>query len=179
MSCKIKVYFDTEFTNFRKYGNEPKLISLGCVSERGDEFYCELSDTYQVDDCSDFVLSTVLPMLNDSVAKLTEVQVAIQLKSWVERFKAEVLFVSDAPRYDWPFIQSMFVCNGWPDNLMKKCFWVDFKSNEHERFYENQLSQYWIQNPKLRHHSLEDAKGMRFALLATSSHFALSGFEMK
>lgn len=95
-------------------------------------------------------------------------------------FDDEVLFVSDAPRYDWPFIQSMFVCNGWPKNLRKKCTWVDIKSLDQETFYENQLSQYWRQNPNLpRHHLLEDAKGMRTALNATISHFGLDSLDLK
>ncbi|MDP1872049.1 MAG: hypothetical protein Q8K61_10550 [Gallionella sp.] len=55
------IFFDTEFTEL---GIDPKLISIGLISEDGTrEFYAELSDTYQPTDCSAFVHEAVLPHL--------------------------------------------------------------------------------------------------------------------
>jgi len=53
----IKIFIDTEFTDFI----EPQLISVGLVSEAGDEFYAEVPFDRKA--CSDFVLQTVVPML--------------------------------------------------------------------------------------------------------------------
>jgi hypothetical protein len=66
---------------------------LGCVTEFGDEFYCELSDTYDVLDCSDFVVTNVLPLLYGGDVKLTAQQAAYRLKNWIESFENEVVFV--------------------------------------------------------------------------------------
>lgn len=54
----MKLFVDCEFTQLNQ---DTKLISLALVSEAGDEFYVELTDTYQVEDCSDFVIQHVLP----------------------------------------------------------------------------------------------------------------------
>lgn len=46
------IFFDTEFTSLHW---QAKLISIGLVTEDGRKFYAELSDTYQMTECSDFV----------------------------------------------------------------------------------------------------------------------------
>ena len=57
----MKLFLDCEFTRLNR---DTKLISLALVSEAGHEFYVELTDTYQVADCSDFVIQNVLSQLN-------------------------------------------------------------------------------------------------------------------
>ena len=54
------IFFDTEFTEL---GLDPKLISIGLVSLHGEYFYAELTDTWRLDDCSQFVRDMVLPEL--------------------------------------------------------------------------------------------------------------------
>ena len=54
----MKLFLDCEFTQLKR---DTKLISLALVSEAVDEFYVELTDTYLVEDCSDFVILHVLP----------------------------------------------------------------------------------------------------------------------
>jgi hypothetical protein len=52
----------TEYGGLRQL--TPKLISRGIVSEDGRREFCvELTDTWQLDDCSDFVKREVLPLL--------------------------------------------------------------------------------------------------------------------
>lgn len=53
----MKLFLDCEFTQLNQ---STKLISLALVSEGGDEFYLKLTDTYQVEDCSEFVIENVL-----------------------------------------------------------------------------------------------------------------------
>lgn len=57
----MKIFLDCEFT---QPNLDSKLISLALVSESGKEFYVELTDTYSVEDCSDFVIQNVLPQLD-------------------------------------------------------------------------------------------------------------------
>ena len=55
------IFFDTEFTEL---GIDPRLISIGLISEDGQrEFYAELSDTYTIEDCGDFARLAVIPKL--------------------------------------------------------------------------------------------------------------------
>ena len=51
----MNVFFDTEFTTMEKNGIR-RLISIGCVSETGEEFCCELTDTYFEGLCSEWVI---------------------------------------------------------------------------------------------------------------------------
>ncbi len=61
------IFFDTEFTGLHW---EAKQISIGLKAEDGRVFYAELSDTYEIADCGDFVCSTVLPLLEGSVVRI-------------------------------------------------------------------------------------------------------------
>jgi hypothetical protein len=56
----MQIYLDTEFTSLDK----PRLISIGMVSEDGQEFYRELSDGWHLGECNLFVLAWVLPLLD-------------------------------------------------------------------------------------------------------------------
>lgn len=47
-----------------QFNNGTMLISLTLVFEAGDEFYVELTNTYQVEDCIDFLSENVLPQLD-------------------------------------------------------------------------------------------------------------------
>lgn len=57
----MRFFLDTEFTCLVR----PQLISIGMVSEDGQEFYRELKDTWTIAGCSLFVLGWVLPWLSD------------------------------------------------------------------------------------------------------------------
>jgi len=54
------VFIDTEFTRLGGDGL-PGLISIGLISEDGEECYVEVDD-FVPEDCSDFVLTNVLPL---------------------------------------------------------------------------------------------------------------------
>ena len=56
----MRIFLDTEFTCLVR----PQLISIGMVSEDGQEFYRELKDTWTLAGCSLFVLGWVLPWLS-------------------------------------------------------------------------------------------------------------------
>jgi hypothetical protein len=95
------IYFDTEFTGLTEH---PSLISIGFVSnnEENDSFYAELSDTYKKEDCGEFCLNTVLPLLNpDKIYNKTQEELRISLKSWIEFLQLNdhtTLLVCDSKR---------------------------------------------------------------------------------
>lgn len=57
----MRIFLDTEFTSHEK----PKLISIGMVSEDGQEFYRELTDGWKLAECTMFVVGWVLPWLSE------------------------------------------------------------------------------------------------------------------
>lgn len=160
----INVFFDTEFTKFRTMEDEPKLISIGCVSQDGREFYAELTDTYVLSDCSQFVIDVVLPLLKGGDARMFEIQLAHRLSRWVSDLGDDVVFRSDSPSYDWPFVQYLFTFYGcWPSNLRKKCSTVYFDNANLGIRYNNAQYEYWKANAHLQHNALIDAQSMQFA----------------
>ena len=48
----MEIYFDTEFTELHQVVNKLGLISIGLVSATGQEFYAELTDTWDEEICS-------------------------------------------------------------------------------------------------------------------------------
>lgn len=158
------VFFDTEFTTLGEKGFLA-LISIGLVSADGREFYAELIDTWQKGMCSTFVIDTVLPLLDGGECRMTEAQLAIRLKEWIENLDCEkVVLRSDAPTYDWSWVAELFQFYGcWPRNLRKKCGMVYFRLPRHQVRYDNALDDYWQEHGDRRHHALVDARSLQYA----------------
>ena len=114
----MKVFLDCEFTQLNR---DTKLISLALVSEAGHEFYVELTDTYQVADCSDFVIQNVLSQLNlpDHGQPLVEAQTS--LLAFLSNLEGPLEICSDAPDWDWDlFCQLAYVNHRWPANVANR-----------------------------------------------------------
>ncbi len=159
----ISVFFDTEFTTL-KAGEQPYLISIGCVAEDGREFYAELSDTWHAGLCSEFVVENVLPLLQGGEYRMTEAELAVRLKRWIEELTdEEVIFRTDAPRYDWPWIEALGKDYGWPTNLRHRYGTVYFEDGRQHHHYLAAMEFYWKEHITRQHHALVDARSMRFA----------------
>lgn len=160
----MKVFFDTEFTSLDPMEHR-FLISIGLVSADGREFYRELSDTWQVHHCSDFVFYTVLPLLGMKEHLIPEEQVASEMREFIESLgDEEVTLISDAPGVDWPFVEYLCQFFGqWPKNLRRKCGVVGFDNPNFYHRYDAGLAAYWQTHGERRHHALVDAHSLRFA----------------
>jgi len=156
----MNVFIDTEFTHLPDPFNPepPGLISIGCVSEDGRKFYGENAD-FQNELCSDFVIETVLPLLEGGKVSVPYSMVAKQLKDYIESFEAEVVTLwSDAPSYDWPFVTHLFDNWGWPTNLKRTPAYLGFNENKAIRFANAVENAFRTIKPSLRrHHALDDA----------------------
>jgi hypothetical protein len=156
------IFFDTEFTEL---GLDARLISIGFVSESGQhEFYAELEDTYQLDDCSDFVRESVLPHLQGGNGRMSLQELTVKLGNWLEGFEEPVQLATDSLHWDWPWVQKFFKDpHLWPINLAAKPLVLG-------------------ENPELglaieaaftgglcRHDALDDAKANRLGWLALES----------
>lgn len=110
----MRAYFDTEFTHLNKH--EYKLISLALVVPDGPELYVELTDAWQISDCSDFVLEIVLPQLDLEVHGRTTEQARGELLDFLEQL-GQVEIISDAPAWDWPLLVWLAGLSGLPDTV--------------------------------------------------------------
>lgn len=111
----MKLYLDTEFTDLVPHN---KLISIALVSEDGEYFYAELTDTYSVDDCSDFVLGHVRPFLRGGDFEMTFQKCALEIGQWIEERGKNCILACDNPGWDLPHLRRL-LGDLWPDNLHK------------------------------------------------------------
>lgn len=150
------IYFDSEFASFFS----PAPIALGFVSEDGREFYSELTDTWKMRDCSEFVKDTVLPKLWGNEYQATEAEAIKRFGKWIEAFEESVQLACDSPTYDEIIIRKLLDKHGWPANLNREILWIDV---DDFKFYMA-LSQVWDEYPEaVRHHALWDAKVLMLA----------------
>lgn len=152
------IFFDTEFTDLCAGS---KLISIGLVSETGQEFYAELSDTWQRKDASEFVLEVVVPLLEGGACQMSWQELQQRLRAWIESFGGAVILATDSLNWDWPWILEIFRAPGsWPANLARHpeilALSEDFQNATVEA----------VATGLREHHALDDAKANRLAYLS-------------
>lgn len=150
------VYIDTEFTDLHTDNGPIRLISAGFVAENGQEFYFELTDSYQEIDCSEFVLENVLPYLDHNKYGLTTAEAALKLKGWCEGLGEPIKFATDAPLYDYELVKELLVNqNVTIENLDKNAQYFTAV------LIENKIEKYFKENPDAyRHNALADARAL-------------------
>lgn len=111
----MRLFLDCEFT---RLSSAAKLISLALVADDGREFYVELQDTWQADDCSDFVKEVVLPQLWGGEYARPIISARSELLRFLATYYEELEVVTDAPIYDWELFCELAYDNGkWPKNI--------------------------------------------------------------
>lgn len=151
----MRIFFDTEFT---KLSHEAKLISVGLVSEDGREFYAELADTWRLADCSGFVKSAVLPHLEGGSALMTRAELCLHMGGWLESFEVPVQLVTNAPTWDWPWLDYIFDEDYLLPANLERCPAL-FDPSEQKLEMVRQQGRY------RHHHALDDARILRLAWL--------------
>lgn len=147
----MKLFLDCEFTQLSK---DTRLISLALVSEARDEFYVELTDTYQVEDCSDFVIQYVLPQLSLPRYGMSIVNAQAALSAFLGRFEEQVEVCSDAPEWDWEFFcQLAYVDHRWPGHVANRPTNLIHLFRHFEAYDIVDITL-----PELPHHALLDAR---------------------
>ena len=171
----IHVFLDTEFTSLAESAS---LISIGLITADGERsFYAELSNTYTEEDCSDFVLQEVLPLLDASpttepvnykqvYARMTLAETSLHLNYWFAALIDPVRVWSDAPNHDWRYIQQLFSTTGLPYNLLTTPNAILGEDTSANTRYENRVEREYSQNNLRRHLALDDARAMRLGWLA-------------
>ncbi|MDI3248999.1 MULTISPECIES: 3'-5' exoribonuclease [unclassified Pseudomonas] len=111
----MRLFLDCEFTELSAAA---KLISLALVGQDRREFYVELQDTWQVDDCSDFVKNIVLPQLWGGEYAMPIIEARAALLRFLATYDEELEIVTDAPVYDWELFCELAYHDGkWPKNV--------------------------------------------------------------
>ncbi|VVM47475.1 3'-5' exoribonuclease [Pseudomonas fluorescens] len=147
----MKLFLDCEFTLLNK---DTKLISLALVAESGQEFYVELLDTYDVTDCSEFVIEHVLPQLNPSLYGQTLVDAQTSLSGFLACFDEMLEICTDAPDWDWDFFCDLaYVDHRWPAHVINRSTNLTalFSEAITDALQDAEL-------PDLPHHALLDAR---------------------
>jgi len=168
----LNLFFDCEFTHLQEGMELPVLVSIGVVSDCGKTFYAENSNV-QEELCSEFVIETVLPLLQGGEALMSYAQIAASMKAWIEAFGVDVQMLSDAPYYDWPHVEHLFDIYGWPNNLMRSPVPLSFASGVQNIRFFNAVEEMFRSNKSLRrHHALDDAiANMRAFKTATMRNY--------
>lgn len=103
----IKVFFDTEFTGLHQ---GTTLMSIGLVTENGEEFYRELTD-YDESQVDSWLYTNVvsnfigLPALQCDMSLLKD-----ELTEWLEEVSkgSQIEMISDCMAYDWVLFNQIF-----------------------------------------------------------------------
>ncbi|ALE00377.1 3'-5' exoribonuclease [Pseudomonas viridiflava] len=115
---RTKLFLDFEFTQLNR---DTKLISLALVSEAGHEYYVELTDTYLVADCSDFVIQNVLPQLDMPAFGQPLAEAQVSLLAFLSNLEGPLEICSDAPDWDWDlFCKLAYVNHRWPASVANR-----------------------------------------------------------
>ena len=152
------LFLDTEYTGFGQV--EPKLLSLALVPEDGRrEFYVELSDTWRLDDCSEFVRREVLPLLEGPC--LSTAQARDELRAWFAGSARKVQVACDS-KTDFRFLLDL-LGSPRPWNLAECHF--DLRPLIDTTIYDRNVAAYYNIDNRL-HHALVDARAYRRGWLA-------------
>lgn len=162
----VLIFIDTEFTSLK---NSSKLISIGLVEECGQKtFYCELTDTWQLNDTNDIVRREVLPKLEGGPAQMTKSELRGALDIWLAGFNESVQLATDSLNWDWVWIHSIFggqlPANVLPSPLLLTMnYLVNFDS------FRPAIEAAFAAGLR-RHHALDDAKANRLGWIAAGGH---------
>jgi hypothetical protein len=159
----MRVFLDTEYTDFRN----PRLISVGLVAEDGRTLYFELADGWTREHCTEFVIDTVLPLLDGGSMMMREVA-GSRMFDWLASLNDSVTVVSDTET-DWRLVMTLI----WPyankDLAIagEQLSWPGFTM---ARRHDDLLKELLANDPR-RHHALVDALALRRAVLQTEAEF--------
>jgi hypothetical protein len=162
---QIRIFLKIESSQYELGKANDGIISIGLTTEDGQEFYAELTDTYEPKMCSNFVIDNVLPQLEGGSCCITVGELSYKLHRWFENIDSQELrLISDYPSFtEFPFIQSLFDKLGWPCNLSKKCEPINRSIGSFHEKFDKAIEDFWLINTGRQHHALEEARSILFA----------------
>jgi len=153
------VFLDTEYASHSV--SAPKLISIAFVAADGHrEFYAELSDGWQVEDCSAFVRREVLPHL-DATNVLSTADLKSELHQWLRGGPRSIRIATDSP-IDFQILANL-LAGEWPQNVAADRY--DLRALVDSGAFHHAFRRYFGPG-RHEHHALHDARALRLGWLA-------------
>jgi hypothetical protein len=165
------IFIDTEFTQLSR---EARLISLGAVTEAGEEFYCEVA-TVEPAECSEFVRRIVLPLLEGGPVACPRAEFVQRFAAWLAGF-ADPLLLSDS---DWDIYVVRDLLTGSPSRLPGSVSLPSAGGSVSATLlmlrpltgtalatFDAAVAAHFARDPR-QHHALVDARALRAGVLAT------------
>jgi hypothetical protein len=112
-----RIFLDTEFTQFR----DGQLLSLGLVTDDGDELYVEVEDLTRQAQASDFCKEVVIAQfgLVPGAAVCDDAAVGARVANWLGSFEPPIAICYDY-KLDWRFFESALRAAGHWQTLASK-----------------------------------------------------------
>lgn len=88
MPNSIKVFFDTEFTDFINCD----IISIGLITEDGKAYYAENAE-YIKSSCSTWVNANIIPTLNLEKFGRRRNTLSVEIAEWIDSLDAKVVYL--------------------------------------------------------------------------------------
>ncbi|MDE1716469.1 hypothetical protein PWG14_28800 [Chromobacterium amazonense] len=152
------LFLDTEYTGQSQ--TAPLLISLALVAEDGrSEWYAELTDNWEDEDCTGFVRREVLPHLHGPRMTWAEAQTSLQ--AWMASSPRHCIAACDAVQ-DFQFLLQLL--GKRPENLDPKR--LDLAPLISTGVYHHAVEKYHSKPGHPWHHALHDARSYRLGWLA-------------
>ena len=172
----MRLFFDCEFSSF---ATDAQLISIGAVSQCGGHTYYAELDAWLPEECSEFVLTVVNPLLEHPPgSRLSSAACRDSFIAWLQTFGEPIELVADSD-WDWRMIQSLlggrlhlpYPHSGWvdsPTSGQMALLFRQFDTSATELVYRKAAA--GIYNGR-QHHALVDAMALRAGVLAVEDSY--------
>lgn len=180
----MKIFIDTEFTNF----DNMKLISIGLISENNQTFYRE-SRNYILNDCSDFVIEHIIPLLNSykdkTFVKQETQDIAKEMLNWLTEINPQEEIIEIVADYkgDWKLFNQLLDLVSHKlkikfvdimDLLVKEILKKEEESHLNseqmnllaghtQMRFATSFEDWFKKNKKIQHHALDDTIANKYA----------------
>lgn len=172
MSKVIKVFIDTEFTDFK----DCDLISLGMVTEDGKEFYAECT-TYNKVWASDFVKAHVLPLCDFAKYGVPYAELSAKVWQWIDELDCDEVIIMIDYETDYTLLLNLLdekhpkirgsknIFNHLYSEVFVRCTamggeWTPLVEKARKVFFEESLN-HFFETKEIEHHALSDARANR------------------
>lgn len=155
------MFIDTEFSGL---GSDPRLLSIGLVTDDGDELYIELTSGWNAEQCSRWVIEHVIPSLGNG-ERLSRRESAKRIDGWLDGLGSPLTLLVDSD-WDAELIHELLKEVGIPVGKHRIQV-LRFAAKSEAVEFELAKQRYFADNGS-RHHALCDAHAFRFAFYKTS-----------
>ena len=159
MGRGVKIFFDTEFTQFR----DGELLSVGLVTDGDEELVVEIHDAGRFARASEFCRDVVIPQFGSTGSRRvrSDAELGALVASWLLRFEGPLKLYYDY-KLDWCFLEAALVSSAMWAELAPRISAVNVAHVANsEECLAAQDGYFESQSGPGRHHALVDAKALR------------------